>query len=315
MHVPLSVWAAFGAFVAGVLALDLGVIHRRGHVPGLRSAALWTALWSALAIGFGAGLTRVAGPGPGLEFFTAWLLELSLSLDNVFVIALIFSAFAVPERWQHRVLFLGIVGAVLMRLGMILLGTSLVRHAEWVLYGFGALLVVAGLKMAKGHESVAAPERNPVVRWLRRVLPVTDDFHEDRFWVRIAGRWHATPLLLALACVELADLVFAVDSIPAAFSVTLDPFIVFAANVFAILGLRSLYALLSRAVQAFRHLGRALGVVLAFAGAKMLLAHTPWKIGNAVALAVVAGALVLGVGLSLLDRRRAPQPARSPDTA
>ncbi len=283
-----------------MLALDLGVFHRRSHTVSLREALGWTSAWATLALLFGAGLWRLAGPEKAVEFLTGYLIELSLSADNVFVIALLFTYFAVPTSFQHKVLFWGVLGAVVMRLVMILLGTALVHEAAWVLYVFGGLLVVAGARMVSNRVEEVHPERNPIVRLFRRLMPVTPGFREDRFVVREAGRWLATPLLIVLVCVEVTDLAFAIDSIPAVFSVTLDPFIVFTSNVFALLGLRSLYFLLARAVNAFRYLKPALGVVLVFAGAKLLLAQTPWKIDNLVALGAVAATLAASVLASLL---------------
>ncbi len=300
LNVHPVAWAAFTAFILAMLALDLGVFHRRSHVVSWQEALGWTTAWVSLALLFGAGLWKFAGPDKALEYFTGYLLELSLSADNVFVIALLFGYFAVPERWQHKVLFWGVLGAVAMRFTMIALGTALVHRAEWVLYLFGVLLLVAGAKMLVNREEAVEPERNPFVRLFRRLVPVTESFREDRFFVREAGRFVATPLLVVLVCVEATDLVFAIDSIPAVFSVTLDPFIVFTSNVFAILGLRSLYFLLARALHAFRFLKPALGFVLGFAGVKMLIAHTPWRIDNTVALAVVIGTLGASVAASLL---------------
>jgi tellurite resistance protein TerC len=287
-------------FILLMLALDLGVFHRRSHTVSLREALGWTSAWATLALLFGAGLWRLSGPEKAVEFLTGYLIELSLSADNVFVIALLFTYFAVPTSFQHKVLFWGVLGAVAMRLAMILLGTALVHEAAWVLYVFGGLLVVAGARMVSNRVEEVHPERNPVVRLFRRLMPVTPGFREDRFVVREAGRWLATPLLIVLVCVEVTDLAFAIDSIPAVFSVTLDPFIVFTSNVFALLGLRSLYFLLARAVNAFRYLKPALGVVLVFAGAKLLLAQTAWKIDNLVALGAVAATLAASVLASLL---------------
>ncbi len=316
LHVPPFAWIAFTVFILVMLALDLGVFHRRSHVVHWREALGWTTAWVTLAALFGIGLWRFAGDAKALEFFTGYLLELSLSADNVFVIALLFGYFAVPERWQHKVLFWGVLGAVIMRFTMIALGTALVHRAEWVLYLFGALLIVAGVKMFANRSEAVEPERNPLVRLFRRFVPVSTGFHGDRFVAFENGRRVATPLLVVLVCVEATDLMFAIDSIPAVFSVTLDPFIVFTSNVFAILGLRSLYFLLARALHAFRFLKPALGLVLAFAGVKMLLAHTPAKIDNVVALGVVLGTLATSVVLSLLLPERpgggAPAPAAAP---
>jgi len=304
LNVPLIAWIGFSVFILLMLALDLGVFHRRSHTVSAREALGWTSAWATLALLFAAGLWRLAGPEKAVEFLTGYLIELSLSADNVFVIALLFTYFAVPASFHHKVLFWGVLGAVAMRLVMILLGTALVHEAAWVLYVFGALLVVAGARMVSNRVEEVHPERNPIVRLFKRLLPVTAGFREDRFVVREAGRWLATPLLIVLVCVELTDLAFAIDSIPAVFSVTLDPFIVFTSNIFAILGLRSLYFLLARAVNAFRYLKPALGIVLVFAGAKLLLAQTAWKIDNLVALAAVAAILAASVVASMLHPGR-----------
>lgn len=300
MTVPLIAWIGFTVFILVMLALDLGVFHRRSHVIKWQEALGWTITWATLAVLFGATLWRLEGPDKALEFFTGYLLELSLSADNVFVIALLFSYFAVPEKFQHKVLFWGVLGAVVLRFTMIVLGTALVHQAAWVLYAFGGLLIVAGGKMIVSREEEVHPESNPIVKLVRRIMPVTKDYHEDRFIFVEAGKRMATPLFIVLVSVEVTDVMFAIDSIPAIFSVTVDPFIVFTSNVFAILGLRSLYFLLARAVNAFRFLKQGLGVVLAFAGVKMLLAHTAWKFDNALALGVIASTLGASVALSLL---------------
>lgn len=307
---PLIAWVGFTIFIFFMLALDLGVFHRRSHSIKVNEALGWTLTWATLAVLFGLGLWRLEGPEKSLEFFTGYLLELSLSADNVFVMALLFGYFAVPEKYQHKVLFWGVLGAAGMRLAFILLGTTLVRQFEWVLYAFGVLLVIAGFRMLVNREEQIHPERNPIVRLIRRVMPVAKRFHGDRFVVFRGRRWFTTPLFIVLLSVEAADLVFAIDSIPAVFSVTLDPFIVFTSNVFAILGLRSLYFLLARAVTAFRYLKPALGVVLAFAGAKLLLAHTPWKIDNIVALGFVGTTLTASIIASLLHRPRGSHAGR-----
>ncbi|MFN8588179.1 MAG: TerC family protein [Candidatus Eisenbacteria bacterium] len=313
LTVPPIAWIGFGLFFLVMLALDLGVFHRRSHVVTMREALAWTATWVSLALLFGAGLWTFAGHDRGIEFLTGYLLELSLSADNVFVIAMLFTYFAVPQAYQHKVLLWGVIGAVVMRFVMILAGTALVAKAAWVLYLFGGLLIVAGVKMIANKVEEVHPESNPLVKLFRRLMPVTKDFRGDRFFVKEGARWFATPLFITVLCVEAADLVFAIDSIPAIFSVTLDPFIVFTSNVFAILGLRSLYFLLAKAVHSFRWLKPALGVVLAFAGVKMLLAHTPWKVDNVAALVFVAATLAAGVIASLAGKpgsTQAPEEAR-----
>ena len=300
----LMMWVGFGALVLTVLALDLGVFHRKAHRLSFREALSWTLVWVTLAALFGAGIWLWAGPQKGLEFFTGYLIEYSLSADNVFVFVLIFSYFAVPAQWQHKVLFWGVLGALLMRLAMIGLGVAVIGRFGWILYLFGVFLIFTGLKMIFGKRNEIHPEQNPVVRWIRKLVPVSPDYHEDRFVTRVNARLVATPLLIVLVCIEVSDLVFAVDSIPAIFGVTLDPFIVYTSNVFAILGLRSLYFVVARMVDRFQHLKTGLGVVLAFVGVKMLLAHTPYKIGTHWALGVVAGVLLVSIIVSLLHPRQ-----------
>ena len=250
------IWIGFSLLVLAVLALALGVFHRKAHVVGFKEALSWTGVWVTLALLFGAGVWHWAGPEKGLEFFTGYLIEYSLSADNVFVFVLIFSYFAVPPQWHYKVLFWGILGAFIMRLVMIGLGVALISRFGWILYVFGAFLILTGLKMVFGKQDEIHPERNPLVRWFRKLVPVTPDYHGDRFVTRVDGRRIATPLLVVLVCVEVSDLVFAVDSIPAIFAVTLDPFIIYTSNVFAILGLRSLYFVLAGMVNKFRYLQR-----------------------------------------------------------
>jgi tellurite resistance protein TerC len=296
-------WIGFSVLVLAVLALDLGVFHRKAHAVGFREALSWTSVWVTLALLFGAGVWHWSGRQKGLEFFAGYLIEYSLSADNVFVFVFIFSYFAVPPPWQHKVLFWGVLGALVMRLVMIGLGVALIRRFGWILYVFGAFLLFTGLKMVFGKQKEIHPERNPVVRWFRKRVPVTSVCHSDRFVARVDGRRVATPLLVVLVCVEASDLVFAVDSIPAIFAVTLDPFIVYTSNVFAILGLRSLYFVLAGMVDKFQYLRAGLGIVLAFVGVKMLLAHTAYKIDTLVALGVVAGVLAVTVAASFFRRR------------
>ncbi len=298
------IWIGFSLFILAMLALDLGVFHRKAHTVGFREALTWTAVWVTLAALFGAWVWHAQGSAKGLEFFTGYLIEYSLSADNVFVFVLIFNYFAVPPPWQHKVLFWGVLGALIMRLIMIGLGVALISRFGWILYLFGAFLVFTGLKMVLGGNEQAHPESNPVVRLFRKLMPVTSEYHGDRFLVCAGGRLTATPLLLVLVCVEVSDLVFAVDSIPAIFAVTLDPFIVYTSNVFAIMGLRSLYFVLAGMANKFVYLKTGLGVVLAFVGVKMLLAHTPYKIDTLVALGVVAAILTVSILASLWRTRR-----------
>ena len=295
------IWAGFGAFILCMLALDLGVFHRKSHSVSFREALTWTGVWVTLASIFGWWLWRDRGTQAGVEFFTGYLIELSLSADNVFVFALIFSYFAVPKDYQHKVLFWGVLTALILRFIMIWAGAALINNFSWIIYVFGGFLVFTGLKMILKKDEEMHPEQNPVVRWFTRLVPVTKEWHGDKFTVKIDGRRMATPLMVVLVCVEISDVVFAVDSIPAIFAVTRDPFIVFTSNVFAIMGLRSLYFVLAGAIEKFHLLKTGLGIVLAFVGAKMLLAHSGvWKMPTALALGVVAGVLALSIIASLI---------------
>jgi tellurite resistance protein TerC len=303
-------WVGFNAFVLAMLALDLGVFHRRAHVVTMREAATWSAVWVGLALAFNAGLYLLAGPRPALEFLTGYLIEKSLSVDNIFVFVLLFTYFAVPARYQHRVLFWGILGALAMRGAFIAAGAYLLEQFHWVIYLFGAVLILTGAKMARRGGAAVDPERNPVTRWARRLLPLTPRYDGQRFWTREGGRLVATPLFLVLLLVEFTDLVFAIDSIPAIFAVTRDPFLVYTSNVFAILGLRSLYFLLAGVVHRFVYLKYALAAILVFVGLKMTLVDLV-KVPVAVSLGVIALTMTIAILASL---RRAP-PAAPPEEA
>ena len=302
---PLWLWGGFTLFVLAMMALDLGVFHRKAHTVGFKEALTWTGVWVTLALLFNAGVWHFAGPQKALEFFTGYLIEYSLSVDNVFIFALIFSYFAVPPQWQHKVLFWGILGALVMRVIMIFAGVALISRFGWLLYIFGAFLIFTGLKMIFKKDEEVHPEQNPIVRWFRRLVPVSTGHHEDKLVVRVDGRLMATPLMVVLVCVEVTDVIFAVDSIPAIFAVTLDPFIIYTSNVFAIMGLRSLYFVLGGMMGMFHYLKLGLGGVLSFIGVKMLLGHTAWKIDTLVALGVVAAILAASIVASLIHARRA----------
>ena len=291
-------WIAFNAFILGMLALDLGVFHRKAHVVSPKEAGIWTGVWVSLALLFAAGLWAFAGGQAALTFLTGYVIEEALSVDNIFVIVLIFAYFGVPLRYQHRVLFWGIVGALLMRGAFIAVGALLISRFDWILYLFGALLVFTGVRMALKHEESFDAEESTVARLARRVLPLTKRVDGPHFFVRENGRRMATPLFLVLILVEATDLMFAVDSIPAIFSITRDPFLVYTSNIFAVLGLRSLYFLLAHVVQKFHLLRFGLAAILVFIGLKMLgerWIHVP--IG--VSLGVVAGVLAASVIASL----------------
>ncbi len=297
-------WVGFVLFILAMLALDLGVFHRRGHAVSFKEALGWTATWVTLALLFGVGVWQFAGQEIALEFYTSWLIEYLLSVDNLFVFALIFSYFAVPPAWQRKVLFWGILGALVMRLVMIGAGVALIIRFSWLLYPFGVFLIFTGIRMLFRRIEKIRPERNPIVRWFRNRVPMTRDYHEDHFVVRRGGHWLTTPLLVVLVCVETTDLMFATDSIPAIFAVTLDPFVLYSSNVFAILGLRSLYFVLAGAINLFHYLKPGLGFVLAFVGVKMLLAHTAWRIETLPALLIVATVITVSIAASLLSSHR-----------
>jgi tellurite resistance protein TerC len=300
----LWLWIGFNAFVLVMLALDLGVFHRKAHVVTFKESIAWTVVWVALALLFNLGVGHYMGDEKGLEFFTGYVIEKSLSVDNVFVFALLFSYFAVPAVYQHKVLFWGIFGALVMRAIMIFVGAALIEKFAWIIYVFGAFLILTGIKMIVKREEEIHPERNPLVRWFKKLMPVTSDYRGDKFFVRENGIRMATPLFVVLLLVEFSDLIFAVDSIPAIFAVTKDPFIVYTSNVFAILGLRSLYFALAGVMDKFHYLKIGLGVVLSFVGVKMLLGHTPWKIDTHVSLGVIVVVLAASIVLSLLRPRK-----------
>ena len=304
-------WAGFILCVIFFIALDLGIFHRGSHAVTFKQALAWSALWFALAMVFAALMLHWRGRNEAVQFVTGYLIELSLSLDNLLVIALIFASFRVPPEFQYRLLVWGILGALAMRGVMIVAGASLIEHFEWVLYLFGAFLVFTGGKMLfAGHEHVA-PEKNPVVRLARKLFPVAPAFDGNKFLTRLNGRNALTPLALVLLLIETTDLLFAVDSVPAVFSVTHKAFIVFTSNVFAILGLRSLYFLLAGALGLFRYLKIGLSIVLVFIGAKMLLdpheGTARWfqmEISTGISLLVVFGIISISIALSVTAARR-----------
>ncbi|MFQ5718652.1 MAG: TerC family protein [Acidobacteriota bacterium] len=327
--VIIWLWTSFIALIVFLLALDLGVFNRRDHEVSIRESLGWTAFWVALSLvfngliypmyehhwfGIGEALGHdLAGRHAALQFLTGYLIEKSLSLDNIFVIAIIMRYFRVPGRYQHRLLFWGVLGALVMRGGMIGVGVALIRMFDWIIYVLGALLIVTAVKMMVAHHDEIDPENNLLVRLVRRFLPVSTRISNHNFFTRIDGRRAVTPLFLALLVIETSDLLFAVDSIPAIFSITTDPFLVFTSNVFAILGLRSMYFVLASVMEKFRYLQASLVFILAFVGVKMLLSHT-YPIPILVSLAMIAVILVIGVLASVVTahreaRRRARTPA------
>jgi len=309
MAIPeMWLWIGFNVFILGLLALDLGVFNRKVHVISVREAGIWTAVWVSLALIFAGGVFAFAGQQKAIEFATGYVIEYALSVDNVFVFVLLFTYFRVPAAYQHRVLFWGILGALIMRGSLILIGSALIERFTWIIYIFGLFLIFTGLKMAlnlnNDEEEEVHPENNIVVRIFRRFMPVSKEPHGPKFFVKEAGRWAATPLFIVLLIVESTDLIFAVDSIPAIFGVSHDPFIIYTSNVFAILGLRSLYFLLSGIMDKFHYLKVGLSVILTFVGVKMLLSHTAYAIKIEYSLVIIVGVLVTSVIASLIRSSR-----------
>jgi tellurite resistance protein TerC len=300
--VPFWAWAAVVAAVLSMLAVDL-VAHRRAHVVGVREAAAWSAVWVALGLAFGGVVWWAYGSASAGEYYSGYLIEKALAVDNIFVFAVLFAAFAVPREYQHRVLFLGVLGALVFRAVFIALGSVLIASFSWVLYVFGAFLVLTGIRMARHRHDEPDPQKGAVIRWLRRVVPTTDDYDGQKLLVRRAGGLVATPLLLVLLLIEVSDIIFAVDSIPAIFAVTQEPFLVFTSNAFAILGLRALYFLLADLMHRFVYLTLGLAAVLVWVGVKMLLLDL-YKIPIGVSLSVVALLIVASVVASWVKTRQ-----------
>jgi tellurite resistance protein TerC len=297
------IWVGFHVFIFAMLAIDLGVFHRKARAVSFKEAAGWSAVWIALALVFNVGLYFWRGSTDSAAFLTGYLIEKSLSVDNIFVFLTIFSYFKIPPKYQHKVLFWGILGALVMRAGFIFAGIALVQKFHWVIYIFGAFLIFTAVKMVVHHGQEMDPDKNPVVRFFRRIIPVTPNLVDDKFLFRQNGRWIATPLFVALLVVEISDVIFAVDSIPAILAISDDPFIVYTSNAFAILGLRSLYFTLAGAIETFIYLHYGLAAILAFVGTKMVLADI-YKIPIGSALAVIAVLLALSIGASILANRK-----------
>jgi tellurite resistance protein TerC len=298
----MGLWGGFIAGLAVLLLIDLFVIHRKSHVVGVREALFWTCVWIALALLFGAGVFVVGGADKGTEYLTGYVIEKSLSVDNVFVFLVIFQYFAVPPNLQPKVLHWGIIGALGMRLVFIIIGAALLSAFHWMIYIFGGILLVTAARLAFQKEHEVHPEKNPLIRLLKRFVPMTQDYNDGKFFTRRTGIVMATPLFAVLLMVESTDLIFALDSIPAIFAVTRDPFIVFTSNAFAILGLRALYFALAGVMGAFVYLRQGLVTILAFVGAKMLLSDL-YHVPTVASLAVVAGILAVAVLASVVFRR------------
>ncbi|MBX3036629.1 MAG: TerC family protein [Anaerolineales bacterium] len=313
MEESIWLWVGFNVFVLFLLALDLGVFHRKAHAVSMKEALTWSIVWITLSLLFNLVIylywdvmvpnSSYTNGEAALAFLTGYLIEKSLSVDNIFVFILIFSYFAVPAAYQHRVLFWGILGALIMRGTLILVGSVLLDTFHWIIYVFGAFLIFTGIRMARQQDEELNPDENPVVKFFRRFVPVTENYEDDKFFIRRAGRLFATPLFLVLLVIESTDLVFAVDSIPAIFAITRDPFIVYTSNVCAILGLRALYFLLANVMHQFEYLKLGLAVVLSFIGVKMLLIDLV-KIPVGVSLTVVASVLTISIIASIIKTRR-----------
>jgi tellurite resistance protein TerC len=299
----LLLWISFNIFVLAMLALDLGVFHRKAHVIKIKEALVWSAVWVTLALLFNLGIYIWRGPETALEFLTGYLIEKSLSVDNIFVFFLIFSYFGVSSLHQHKVLSWGILGALVMRAIFIATGITLIEKFHWIIYVFGGLLILSGIRMALQKDRKVNPEKNLVLRLFRRWVPVTEGYLEGRFFAKGAKRYLATPLFVVLVVIETTDVIFALDSIPAILAITVDPFIVYTSNVFAILGLRALYFAVAGIMELFHHLHYGLSAVLVFVGIKMLTGDI-YKIPVSIALSIVAGILLISVVASILDKKK-----------
>jgi tellurite resistance protein TerC len=310
MGYSIWAWGGFTLFILLLLGVDLGLFNRRSRVISSRQAITWSIIWISLALIFAAGVFHQLGHVKGVEFLTGYLIELSLSVDNLFVFLLIFSYFRVPSEYQHRVLFWGVLGALVMRAVMILMGAALINRFHWIIYIFGAFLIFTGIRMLREEETEIHPEQNPVVRFVTRYVPITKHYEGEKFFTRVRGRLNGTLLFLVLVMVETTDLVFAVDSIPAIFAVTRDPFIVYTSNVFAILGLRTFYFLLAKVVERFHYLRIGLSIVLIFIGFKMLAEDIieeryGYYISPILPLSIVVAVLAISIIASLIWPRRA----------
>ncbi|MFE3869591.1 TerC family protein [Flavobacterium sp. LS2P90] len=303
MQTDLSFWIGFNVFVLLMLALDLGVFNRKAHEVSIKEAIIWTGVWVTLAMCFNGLIYYWQGEVKALEFFTGYVIEKALSVDNIFVFVLIFSYFKTPAIHQHKILFWGIIGALIMRAAFIFAGVALLEKFHWTIYVFGAILIYTGYKMLTQKEIIIEPEKNPLIKLFRRVMPVTNELHGGKFFVKQDGKRFATPLFLVLVLIETTDLIFAADSIPAILAITQDHFIVYTSNVFAILGLRSLYFALAGMMDKFRYLSKGLALILIFVGLKMSLVDF-YKLPIQIALLVIVVILILSIAASLMSSKR-----------
>lgn len=309
MENSIALWVGFNAFVLVMLALDLGVFHRKSHEIKFKEAITWSAVWIALALIFNVGVWHYFGEVKAIEFLTGYLVEKSLSVDNIFVFVLIFSAFQVPAQYQHRVLFWGVLGALIMRAIFIFAGISLITKFHWIIYVFGAFLIYTGYKIARDEGTKINISESPVLKFIRKYIPVTNEFSGPKFLIKQNSKWHATPLLLVLVLVETTDLIFAVDSIPAILAITSDPFIVYTSNVFAILGLRSLYFALAGSLKYFTYLHYGLAAILVFVGIKMLISDF-YKFDPFVSLGIITLILAASVAASFIWKKKEPETSK-----
>ncbi|HVX31406.1 MAG TPA: TerC family protein [Nitrolancea sp.] len=295
MNAPIWLWILFNVVVIGLIVLDLGVFHRKVHVESIRESAIWTAIWTLVALAFNAGIYFYRGGEPALSFLSGYVIERALAVDNIFVFMMIFTAFGVPQVLQYRALFWGIIGAIILRAILIATGTVIIERFEWVLYFFGGFLVVTGLRMLRSEEKEIDPGNHPVVRFLRRIVPVTHEYRGARFMIRSKGSLVITPLFVVLAVIAVSDLVFALDSIPAIFAITQDPFLVYTSNILAVLGLQAMFSMLGGIIDKFHLLKYGLAAVLAFVGVKMLIAgfyHLPIALSLGVIVAMLAASII-----------------------
>lgn len=300
IEVPtLALWVGFNVFVLAMLALDLLVFHRKPHEVSVREALTWSGVWIALALAFNAGIYFFQGRQPALEFLTGYLIEKSLSVDNIFVFLMVFAYFRVPQKYQHEVLFWGILGALVFRAIFIAGGITLIKNFHWIIYVFGSFLIFTGIKMWTDKEKEIHPEKSAVLKLFRRFMPVTQGYEGGKFFIRKEGRLFATPLFVVLLVIETTDIIFAVDSIPAILAVTQDPFIVYTSNVFAILGLRALYFALAGIIRLFHYLHYGLSAILVFVGIKMLITDL-YKVPVGISLTIVSALLLASVAASLI---------------
>lgn len=312
MEHSLTLWVVFNLFILAMLMVDLMVFNRKPHEITIRESLSWTAVWVVLALLFGVGIYLWMDPQTALDYYTGYLIEKSLSVDNIFVFLLIFSYFGVPSKYQHKVLFWGILGALVFRLVFIFLGVALLEQFHWIIYVFGAFLVFTGIKLGMEKDKEIQPERNPILKLVRRFIPVTREFRGEHFFAKIRGRWVATPMFIVLIVIETTDVVFALDSIPAIMAITRDPFIIYSANAFAILGLRALYFALAGVMKLFHYLHYGLAVILVYIGCKMIL-EPFYEIPTPITLGIIVATLTGSVIASVLFPRETPDPAS--DTA